>query len=134
MSIYVQEFLKICSRDRRDEIHISNILNENVLLDWEFKPGTPASLVRCSTTDLSKPINIYGPSRPNYHIPSLTKFLPSKTHTSPCQDLIDFTNDWSKMVTAQNVTEMRENIEINNFLHRRRKMCAHEKSEIILKK
>ena len=29
------------------------------------------------------------------------------------------------MVTAPNVTEMRENIEINNFLHRRRKMCEH---------
>ena len=32
------------------------------------EPSTPASLVRCSTTDLPWPINIHGPSRPNYHI------------------------------------------------------------------
>ena len=36
------------------------------------------------------------------------------------------------MVTAPNVTEIRENVEINNFLQRRRKMCEHLKtSEII---
>ena len=37
---------------------------------------------------VSKPINTHGPSRPNYHIPPLTKFLPSKKHTSLCQDLL----------------------------------------------
>ena len=29
--------------------------------------------------------------------------------------MIDLTNAWSKMATAPNVTEMRENIEINKF-------------------
>ena len=31
-----------------------------------------------------------------------------------------------------NVTEMRENIEINNFLHRGRKMCEHIKNTAII--
>ena len=51
--------------DVYNEIHISNMernTNENVLLDWEFEPGTPASLVRFSATDLSRSINIHGPS------------------------------------------------------------------------
>ena len=59
-----------------------------------------------------------------YHIPPLTKFLPFKKLTkntcSPCQD------------TPPGVTEMRENIEINNFLHRRRRMCEHIKNTEIL--
>ena len=39
------------------------------------------------------------------------------------------------MVTAPNVTEMREYIEINNFLHRRRKMCERiKKVKSFLKK
>ena len=77
------------------EIHISNIernTNENVWLEWEFEPRNPASLVRWSTTELSRPINIHDPSRPKYHTPPLKKFLPSKKHTtnkcSPCQDLL----------------------------------------------
>ena len=70
-------------------------ISENVWLDLEFKPGTPA-LERCSTTELHVSrlinINIHG-SKPNYHIPPLTKLLPFKKLTtntcSPCQDLID---------------------------------------------
>ena len=59
---------------------------------------------------VSRPINIHG-SKPNYmyHIPPLTKFLPFKKITtntySPCKDLIDLTNAWSKMATAPNVNE-----------------------------
>ena len=34
------------------------------------------------------------------------------------------------MVTVPNVTEMIENIEINNLLHRRRKMCEHIKKKV----
>ena len=47
------------------EIHILNIernKNENVWLDWEFEPGTLASLVWWSITKLSSPINFHGPS------------------------------------------------------------------------
>ena len=47
-------------------------------------------------------------------------------------DLTNLTN--TCIVTAPNVTEKRGNIEINNFLHRRRKMCEPIKNmEIILK-
>ena len=64
---------------------------------------------------LSRPINIHGPSRPNYHIPSLTMFLPSMKHNKRMftqSGLIDLTSyAWSKMVTAPNVTEKRGNIE-----------------------
>ena len=53
-----------------------------------------------------------------------------QTTTNTC--LIDLTN--ACIVTATNVTENRGNIEINNFLHRRRKMCEPiKKVEIILK-
>ena len=84
-----------------NETHISNIernTNENVWLDREFKPGTPTSLhiVRCSTTELSMPINFHGPSRPNYHIPPLYKvFAIYKTHnkhTFTLSGQIDLTN------------------------------------------
>ena len=68
-------------------------------------------------------INIHC-SRPNYHTPHLSKFLPLKRlTTNTCsffQNLIDLTNTWSTMVKSPNVTEMRENIEINNILHSRR--------------
>ena len=87
-------------------IHISN---KNVLLDREFEPGTPASLVRCSTTELYRPINIYGPSRPSYHISPLIKLLRFKkltTNTFTLSGLIDSTN--ACIVTAPNVTEKRE--------------------------
>ena len=63
------------------EMHISTIkgsTNDNVWFDWEFEDETPASIVRSSTTELSKPINIHGLSRPNYHISPLTKCLPSQ--------------------------------------------------------
>ena len=116
------------------EIHISNIernKNENVGLDWEFEPGTLASLVRWSTTELSRPISIHGPSRPiTTFLPLQIKFLPSKKQTtnkcSPCQDLItDFTNDAvSKMVRAPNVTEKRVNIEVNNFFYIEEGKCV----------
>ena len=59
---------------------------------------------------------------------------------SPCHDLIDFTNQLILQILikdgqAPNETEMRDNIEINNFLRRRRKMCEHiKKIEIIFKK
>ena len=57
MSISVQELKKICSRVRRNGhtqwIHISNMyIKWKSITDWEFEPGTPASLVRCSTTEL----------------------------------------------------------------------------------
>ena len=57
-------------------------ISENVWLDLELKPGTPALLERCSTTELqvSRPIDFDG-SKPNYHIPPLTKFLPFKKLT-----------------------------------------------------
>ena len=78
-----------------DEIQISNIernTNENVMLDREIETGTPASLVRCSATELSRSINIHGPSKPNFHIPPLTKSLPFKKLTTntclSCQDLL----------------------------------------------
>ena len=58
-------------------------------LDREFEPGTPASLVRCSTTELPRQINSHGPSRPNYHIPPFTKIFKHTTNTcSPCNDLL----------------------------------------------
>ena len=68
-----------------NKIHISNIernTNENVLLDRVFETGTCiTSKVAHSTTELFRPINIHDPFRPNYHIPTLTKFLPiKKTH------------------------------------------------------
>ena len=56
-----------------NEIHISTIernTSENVELDRKFEPGTPASLLRCSAIELSRSINIHGPSRPT------TTFLP----------------------------------------------------------
>ena len=71
---------------------ISNIernTSENVWLD---QPGTPASLISCSATELSRTICIHGPSGANYHIPPLTKVLPFNKLTSnkclPCQDLL----------------------------------------------
>ena len=69
-------------------------------------------------------VNIHGPSSSNYHIPALTEFLPSKkTHNKQKFTLSgpsDFTNAW--LVRAAKVTEMRRNIEINDFLRGRRKM------------
>ena len=58
-------------------------ISENVRLDWEFKPETPAQLERCSTNELhvSRPINIRR-SRPNYHIPPLQSFYPLKKITT----------------------------------------------------
>ena len=77
-----------------NEIHISNVernTNKNVCLDREFKPGTPESLVRCSATKLSRPININGPARPIHHIPPFTMLLPLKKLTAntclSCQDV-----------------------------------------------
>ena len=64
----------------RNAIHISTKernTSDYVWLDREFEPGTLDSLVRCSVTKLSgQLIYILGLSRPNYHIPTLTKFLP----------------------------------------------------------
>ena len=81
--------------------------------------GTLASLVRCSTTELSRPISFQCPCSPKYHIPPLTKFLPlKKTHNKHKFNLsrfIDLANVWSKMVTEPNVTEKRWNIETINF-------------------
>ena len=98
--------------DTYSEIHMSNKYgkkhNLNVWLDWEFEPGTHASLIRCSAIELSRSINIHGPSRPNYHISLLTKFLSFKKHTSSCQDLIN-------QCLIKDVTEMRGNIEITTF-------------------
>ena len=84
-----------------NEIPISTIernTSEHVWLDQEFETGTPASLVRCSASELSRSINIHGPSRANYHIPPLTKgplrmpFKKLTTNTcSSCQDFIDLT-------------------------------------------
>ena len=90
------------------EIHISNYYierntNENIWRDWEFQPGTPASQVRLSTTELIS-MALLGKT---------TTFLPK---CSPCQDLLILTNNaWSKMVTAPSLTEKRGNIEVNNF-------------------
>ena len=103
--------------DVYNEIHISNIernTNENIWLDWEFEPRTPASLVRCSTTDLSRPITL----GQTINIPPLQSVCPLRNtqqtmFTLP--GLIDLTNVWSLMVTASNVIEKRENIEINFF-------------------
>ena len=72
--------------DLYNEIHISNIKKkpQMKMYGWteDSNPGPRiTSMVVGYTTVLSKPINIHGPSRPNYHIPPLTKFLPSKnTH------------------------------------------------------
>ena len=98
--------------DTFNEINISNIernTNENVWLDREFEPGTSALLVKFSFTELSRPIKTHDPSRPNYHIPPITKCLPSKKRTTNTV-LIDLTNAWLKMVTAPNVTNKRGNI------------------------
>ena len=62
------------------KFNIKRNTNDNVLLDREFEPGTPASLVRCSSTELSWQIYIHRLSRPNYHVPPLTKVFPSKKH------------------------------------------------------
>ena len=62
-------------------------------LDLLLKPGTPALLVRWSTTELSRPINIYGPSRPKYHIPPLTKFCPHNKQMFTLSRLTDLTNN-----------------------------------------
>ena len=112
----------------------------HVCLDREFELGTsrPAWIERCSTIELSRPIHIHG-SRQNYDIPPLTKFLPFKKITSntcsPFQDLIDLTNIWLKMVTAPNETEMRENIKINNCLHKRKEnVWTYKKYRYHLKK
>ena len=109
--MFINEFLNIVNicarilqniyRDRRNgrihwNAHIKLIYRKkhrwNCMARLGIEPGTPASLVTLSTTELSKPINIYGPSRPNYHIPPpLTKFLPSMKHInkcSLCQDLL----------------------------------------------
>ena len=44
-----------------------------------------------SFTELSRPIKTHDPSRPNYHIPPITKCLPSKKRTTNTV-LIDLTN------------------------------------------
>ena len=93
----------------------------------EFEPGTPASLVMCSATELFRSINIHGPSRLIYHIPPLTSFCPlrnsQQTHVYPVRTywLTNLTN--ACIVTVPNVSDKRGNIEINNFLYRRRKIC-----------
>ena len=84
-SIPVQEFKKNVVGIVYNEILISNIeknTNENVLLDRVFETGTCITRkVAHSTTELFRPINIHDPSRPNYHFPTLTNFLPiKKTH------------------------------------------------------
>ena len=97
--------------------HISNIernTNKNVKLDWEFKPGTLASLIRCSTSELSRLINIHGSSWQNYHIPPLQIFLPSKKHTtntcSPCHDLLiqRIPDQWSQHQIIKNEKKYRK--------------------------
>ena len=64
MLISVRELFKkyvvgIGEMDVYNEIHISDIernTNKNIWLGGNLNPGTPASLVRCSTTELSRPI------------------------------------------------------------------------------
>ena len=100
-----------------NEISISNKEAENVWLDREFEAGTPAPLVRWCATLLTRSIYIHGPSRPNYHIPPFTKFLPFKKITAntmfTLSGLIELIN--ACIVKAPNVLEKKANLEINNF-------------------
>ena len=62
----------------------------------------------------------------NYHIPPLTMCLPFKkltTNTFTLSGLIDLTN--ACIVTTPYVTEMRENIEINNSLYIEEEKCVN---------
>ena len=100
--------------------HISNIernTNKNVKLDWEFKPGTLASLIRCSTSELSRLINIHGSSWQNYHIPPLQIFChlrnTQQTHVHPVRTY--WFNEFLINDHSTKLLKMRKNIEKNIF-------------------
>ena len=102
LSVSVQELKKNCNTDKSNGL-IYNEIHVHVSNKWKFVAGLgiqtrdPCITRRCSTTELhvSRPINIHG-SRPNYHIPPLTKFLPFKKLTTNTYMFILSGLDWLK--------------------------------------
>ena len=129
----------ISSRDRTNaHIHVQWIeINENVWLDREFKRGTLCIASNISTTELSRPINIHGPSRPNYRIPPLPNFCPLRNteHTHVPVRTYWFNKCLIKDGHITKCNRKERKYRNKQFLHWKGKMCERMKNtEMILKK
>ena len=88
--------------------HLTMTMTNKKKSEPGIEPVTPASIVRCSNTELSRPISTVYLAWTIIFL-SLTKSSPSKTHitdtSSSFQDLLN-TNAWTGKVTALNVGGM----------------------------